>query len=77
MYEEGPDFEGSDWFNVKYSLGFDFPNLPYFIDGDLKFTESAAIIRYICSKHDSSLLGSAPEQLAHVEMAAGIVGDLK
>ena len=34
-----PDFDKSCWFDNKFSLGFDFPNLPYFIDGDIKLTQ--------------------------------------
>ena len=28
-----PDFDKSCWFEIKETLGFDFPNLPYMIDG--------------------------------------------
>ncbi|CAL4087393.1 unnamed protein product [Meganyctiphanes norvegica] len=42
-----PDHDKSDWLNVKFTLGLDFPNLPYFIDGDIKITQSNAIIRHI------------------------------
>jgi len=28
-----PDFDKSSYRNVKDSLGLDFPNLPYYIDG--------------------------------------------
>ena len=78
-YEQGdaPDFDRSAWLNVKETLGLTFPNLPYFIDGEVKLTESGAIIKYICSKHGPSLLGRTPEEIAHVEMAAGVIGDLK
>ena len=31
-----PDFDRSCWFDQKFKLGLDFPNLPYFIDGDIK-----------------------------------------
>lgn len=38
----------AQWFgNDKLNLGFDFPNLPYLIDGDLKISEAIAIERYI------------------------------
>ena len=35
FYEMGPapDFDKSDFHNVKDQLGLDFPNLPYYIDG--------------------------------------------
>ena len=30
---EAPTYDKSCWFDIKYSLGFDFPNLPYYVDG--------------------------------------------
>ena len=44
-YEQGdaPDFSREPWLAVKPTLGFAFPNLPYFISGDLKLSESLAI----------------------------------
>ena len=63
--------------DVKPTLGLDFPNLPYYIDGDLKFTESGAIMHYICAKHNPDLLGRDSAEVAMAEMASGIVGDLK
>merc|ERR1712168_1172478 len=45
-----PGFDLSDWTNVKFKLGLDFPNLPYCIDGDIKVTLSNAILRYLGRK---------------------------
>ena len=42
----------------KNSLGIDFPNLPYIIDGDFKLTESAAVTMYICDRWAPALMGS-------------------
>jgi hypothetical protein len=28
------------WFDIKFSLGLDFPNLPYYIDGKLPLTQT-------------------------------------
>ena len=43
--------EYQKWFEEdKKSIGFDFPNLPYLIDGDFKLTESAAIAKYIIKR---------------------------
>ena len=43
------------WFDgKKYSLGLAFPNLPYMIDGDVKLTQSLAIMRYLGRKFDLS-----------------------
>lgn len=46
---------GDEWFGEKFSLGFDFPNIPYLIDGDLKITQSLTILRYLGRK-----FGKAP-----------------
>lgn len=41
------------WFNDdKHNLGFNFPNLPYLIDGDLKLTESLNLLSYIPNKYN-------------------------
>lgn len=47
-----PDFDRSDWLKEKFNLGLPFPNLPYYIDGDVKLTQSLAILRYLGRKHD-------------------------
>jgi len=44
-YTNGPApdyFDKSDWKPVKFTLGLDFPNIPYYIDGDLKITHNVA-----------------------------------
>ena len=46
----------------KTGLGIEFPNLPYFVDGDLKLTESKAVNRYICDKWKPELLGAGPQE---------------
>ncbi|TOF72058.1 hypothetical protein CGJ15_27680, partial [Vibrio parahaemolyticus] len=42
-----PDFDRSEWLNEKFKLGLDLPNLPYYIDGDIKITQSHAILRHL------------------------------
>lgn len=49
---DAPDFSREDWFSKKFTLGLDFPNLPYLIDGDVKLTQSIAILRYLARKFD-------------------------
>jgi len=44
------------WREEKYELGLPFPNLPYFIDGDIKLTQSLAILNYVGEKY-----GLAPQ----------------
>ena len=78
-YAQGnaPDYNKDTWMNKKFNLGLDFPNIPYFIDGDLKITETKAIHEYIAEKWNPDLLGTTPEQRAKVTMVANIVFELK
>jgi glutathione S-transferase len=47
-----PSFDKSCWLDNKFSLGLDFPNLPYYIDGDVKLTQSNAILKHIGRKNN-------------------------
>merc|ERR1712142_217392 len=64
----GPAFDKSCWFDNKYSFGLDFPNLSYYIDGDVKITQSNAILRHIARKYD--MLGKNDIERAMVDMMA-------
>ncbi|CAF1209848.1 unnamed protein product [Adineta steineri] len=68
LYEQGdgPEFSLDEWFSVKQSQGLDFPNLPYLFDGDLKLTQSRAILYYI--GRNANLMGKTPAEEAHVMM---------
>ena len=57
---EAPDFDRSQWLEKKDSLGLKFPNLPYFIDGEARLTDPAAIMKFIANKYGPELLGSSP-----------------
>jgi glutathione S-transferase len=48
---DAPGFDKSCWFDIKYTFGLDFPNLPYYIDGDVKLTQTNAILRHISRKN--------------------------
>ncbi|CAH8536260.1 unnamed protein product [Schistosoma turkestanicum] len=63
------------WKKEKFTLGLDFPNLPYYIDGDIKLTQSNAIIRYIADKHN--MLGGCPKERAEISMLEGAVVDIR
>jgi glutathione S-transferase len=79
-YEQGngPDFSRDEWLNEKFKLGFPFPNLPYLITSDgFKLSESDAISRYLCDKHDDTLLGVDVEERATVLMLNGVYWSLK
>ena len=64
---------------MNYSLqlhNYKGPNLPYFYDGALKLTESTAIMRYLCHKYDPKLMGTNLEEMAKIDMVAGVISDL-
>ena len=61
-----PKFDLSPWLDVKNTLGLDYPNLPYLIDGHIKITQSNAILRYLGRKFD--LDGKAEEDRVQVDI---------
>ena len=79
QYEQGdaPDYDRTCWLSVKDTLGLQFPNLPYLLDGTLKLTETTAIQKYIAYKYGPHLLGTDPANIAQVEMVSNVVSDLK
>lgn len=46
-----PEYNRDEWLNVKFTLGLDFPNNPFIIDGDVKLTQSIACLRYAGRKY--------------------------
>ncbi|KAA0189267.1 Mu-class gst glutathione S-transferase [Fasciolopsis buskii] len=64
------------WLDEKFNLGLDLPNLPYYIDGNVKLTQSMAIMRYISEKHGTPV-GSTPEERAKLSMIEGAAMDLR
>jgi len=64
-----------EWQSDKTNLGLDFPNLPYYIDGDVKLTQSLAIMRYLARKH--GLVARDELTLARQELAEQQIQDMK
>ena len=63
------------WFKEKkYNLGLDFPNLPYVIDGDVKLTQSVAVLRYLGRK-----FGLAPSEadMGRADVFEQVILDLR
>ncbi|KAI9344924.1 glutathione S-transferase Mu 3-like protein [Obelidium mucronatum] len=76
VYTQGDDLSRAEWTDVKPSMtDLAFPNLPYFLDGDLKITQSGAIMRYIAEKHN--LAGSTPSERATIDMIANEIIDMR
>ncbi|GFQ94115.1 glutathione S-transferase Mu 1 [Trichonephila clavata] len=67
-------FNKDDWKKEKFTLGLDFPNLPYYIDGDIKLTQSSAILRYVARKY--GLDGKDDQEKIRVALAEQQITDL-
>jgi len=61
-----PEFDRTEWLNDKQTLGLDFPNLPYYLDGDLKLTQSVAILRHVARK--TKLSGQTDAEKLRVDL---------
>ena len=72
-----PEWSRASWTDVKFTLGLDFPNLPYFFDGELNLTETAAIMKYIAHKWAPELLGKTSAEFARAEMMQEHCGQVK
>jgi len=85
-----PDYNRSQWLNVKPTLQLDFPNLPYYIEGkmhfsqscltlfnegDVKITQTMTIMRYISRKHD--LEGRSEEEKWQADMISSQILDVR
>jgi len=70
-----PDFKRTMWTDVKEGLDLDFPNLPYYVDGDLKISESWAIMRHV-GRH-GNLMPDGNHANALCDQAQGVVHDLR
>jgi glutathione S-transferase len=72
-----PDFDKSAWKNAIEGLGMSFPNLPYFLDGAVRISETQAILQYIASKYGPPLAGETVEQRAEINQLGGVLHDIK
>ena len=67
-----------DWFKGdKIKLGLEFPNIPYFIHGEHKITETLAIHHYIAEVWDSTLLGKTTKDKAVVSMLNSKIAEIR
>jgi len=77
MYQcgPGPTYDRSAWMDVKFTLGLDFPNLPYYMEKNVSLTGTNAILRHIARAHN--LCGSSQQEMVRVDMAAEQVMDMR
>ncbi|CAN7985228.1 unnamed protein product [Ixodes hexagonus] len=73
-FGRSPDFRNKEWLKEKFTLGLTFPNLPYYIDGNVKLTQSLAILRHLGRKHD--LAGRTEEETTELDMCEQQARDL-
>ena len=59
---------------TKPNLGLDFPNLPYYKDGNLKLSQSLTIMRHLGRKY--GLYGNSEEEIATIDMLLDFSRDL-
>jgi len=63
------------WPSKKDHLGLDFPNLPYYIDNEIKSSQSGTILRYLGRKY--KLAGANEQETTTIEMLIDTATDLK
>ena len=61
-------------YNVLWNISYSALQLPYYIDGDTKLTESQAILRYLGRKN--GLAGSTEEDYIRIDISVGVIGDI-
>ena len=78
-YNPGVNYSNAEWLKVstQNQQGFEFPNLPYLIDGPFKLTESLVIHMYAADKWNPELLGKDPVERARVNMVSSVIKDFK
>ena len=64
---EDGTYNKDKWLAIKPTLGLDFINLPYVIDGENSFSESQAIMRWACNKYGPHLLGNDVAEKSQVD----------
>lgn len=79
VWEDVKYTDPTQWFGAdKEKLGFEFPNLPYLIEGDYKLTETDAINRYIISRSNKKeLIGQNPKDEGKVNMIMSVMNEVR
>lgn len=68
-------FQDADsWFSKKFEMGLDFPNIPYYIDDEVKLTQTFAILRHLARKHNMD--GKTEKELIDISLMEEMARDL-
>lgn len=65
-----------EWFQQKWNMGLDHPNIPYIIDGDTKISQTVAVMKYIARKGDRALTPKTEQEIINAQVAEGAVLDI-
>ncbi|GFQ91529.1 glutathione S-transferase Mu 1 [Trichonephila clavata] len=68
-------FGTNEWSNEKLNLELQFPNLPYYMEGDVKLTQSTTIMRYLGHKY--GLVGKDDKQRLLVSLTEQQIVDFR
>ncbi|GIX83678.1 glutathione S-transferase Mu 1 [Caerostris extrusa] len=63
------------WEKEKFNLNLDFPNLPYYIDGKVRLTQSITILRHLAGKY--GLDGKTEEEKLQASLAEQQIIDFR
>ena len=75
-YENKYKTSFEDWFHEKIKSDIELVNLPYLVDGEVKLTQSYAIMRYLARKY-KKLLPSGEIEQQRIDQAEGVLADLR
>uniref|UniRef100_T1K565 glutathione transferase n=1 Tax=Tetranychus urticae TaxID=32264 RepID=T1K565_TETUR len=70
-----PEYSKDEFRSVKDGLGLDFPNCPYYIDDDVKLSQTVAILRYLGRKHGFN--GASDSEITRCDLAEQATAELK
>ena len=69
-------WDRSAWFDVKFDKGMVFPNLPYLLDGEVRISESWAVLKYLARK-SGKCLPTNNKDWAVAEQLEGFLSDFR
>lgn len=61
---------------AKNPHGLEFPNLPFYVDGDVKLTQSSAILHHLAKRHGLAGSGSDADW-RRLDLLEGVLGDVR
>ena len=66
---------GEEWGADKATLPMQYPNLPYYIDGDVAHSETMSIMRSICRKYKPEYLGRTNAEASRCDALTASLAD--